>query len=76
VLSKARDRERKRLEKKVRLEGDFFQPKCLPENGNITLIYNPAKSKVGEEVWVAYKRGHIKATVPELDIDGNLIPEF
>ena len=61
-LSKARDRERKRL---LRLENKKVQPKSVP-------LYNPLVHGAGDTV----RRAGRIVTIPELDADGNVIPEL
>lgn len=61
-LSKQRDRDRKR---QSRLETENVQPKP----------YNPYTSRPGDRVLVRQGGQLIEALVPELDAEGNAIPE-
>lgn len=61
-LSHARDRDRKRAKKKVRLESERFQPNPVPQ-------YNPLKHKAGDTVRF---NGQV-VTIPSLDADGQPI---
>ena len=104
-LSKARDRERKRLAKfqpNSNLKGKpTFQPNLLTKlekaglklKGNAIVgiakqvahpyfvqppIYNPAIHRPGDKVMMRspYNRKLIETVIPELDADGNPVPNF
>lgn len=64
-LSKAKDRERKRL---FRLESKNIQPKVVP-------LYNPAVHRAGDRVLVYQGKRLIEMVIPRLDADGNPIPD-
>ena len=64
-LSKKRDRERKRI---ARLESAVVQP-------NIPL-YNPYTHRPGDTVRIQQRKREVTVTIPELDADGQPIPEF
>jgi len=63
-LSKARDRERKRI---ARLERAIVQPNPL---------YNPAIHRAGDTVRVLRGKREVTVTIPQLDADGNIIYEL
>ena len=65
-LSKKRDRGRKRL---IRLESKKVQPKSIP-------LYNPAVHRAGDTVQVYKGKRLVTVAIPELDADGNAIPNF
>lgn len=72
-LSKARDRERKRL-RNTRLESNLisdknFQPVMQPATEQVIPVYNPLKHRPGDKVRL---NGRV-ITVPEVDVDGNPI---
>lgn len=73
-LSKARDRERKRLVK--------FQPNSnlnpVQPSGEPTIIpiYNPAIHGAGDRVLILRGRRYIPTIVPELDAGGQPIPAY
>lgn len=63
-LSKARDRKRKRL---ARLENKNVQP--VP-------LYNPLNHKIGDRVLIQRGKRMVETVIPELDADGNPIPDY
>ena len=68
-LSKARDKERKRL---VRLERAVFQPDAAP----VVRPYDPRKRyNPGDKVLIQQGRGWVETVIPELDGEGNPIYE-
>lgn len=86
-LSKKRDKERKRL---IRLENQKIQPKIdipgleLDGGGEIRLetelvqpkLYNPMKHRHGDRVMVQRGKQLVEVVIPELDADGQPIPDY
>ena len=72
-LSKARNRERMRA---IRLHKALQSGVVQPEQEVIIPLYNPSIHRAGDTVRVIKGRREIVTTIPELDIDGNIIPEL
>jgi len=66
-LSKKRDKERKR---RFRLDAKENTRVVQPK------LYNPMSHKIGDRVLVQRGKRFIETVIPEIDADGNIIPEY